>query len=81
MSKINYKIHTNAIKHNLIPTKLTKEQINYVYAEEADALNMALFGKWLDDNYNLDGNMRDYASIYELLCLANLKKFKLFEAL
>ena len=77
LSKINYKIHTNAIKNNLIPTKLTKEQINYVYSEEADVLNMALFGttakKWRDDNPNLDGNIRDYASINELICLANLE--------
>ena len=77
LSKINYKIHTDAIKHNLIPTKLTKEQINYVYAEEADVLNMALFGttakKWRQDNPNLDGNIRDYASINELICLANLE--------
>ncbi len=77
LSKINYKIHTSAIKHNLIPPKLTKEQINYVYAEEADVLNMALFGitakKWRDINQNLDGNIRDYASINELICLANLE--------
>ena len=77
LSKINYKIQTSAIKHNLIPTKLTKEQINYVYAEEADVLNMALFGtiakKWREDNPNLDGNIRDYASINELICLANLE--------
>ncbi len=77
LSKINYRIHTNAIKHNLIPTKLTKEQINYVYAEEADVLNMALFGitakKWRQDNPNLGGNIRDYASINELICLANLE--------
>ncbi len=77
LSKINYRIHTNAIKHNLIPTKLTKEQINYVYAEEADVLNMALFGitakKWRQDNPNSGGNIRDYASINELICLANLE--------
>ena len=77
LSKINYKIHTSAIKHNLIPPKLTREQINNVYAEEADVLNMALFGitakKWRDINQNLDGNIRDYASINELICLANLE--------
>ena len=77
LSKINYKIHKSAIQHNLIPFKLTKEQINYVYAEEADVLNMALFGmtakKWRDDNPNLGGNIRDYASINELICLANLE--------
>ena len=77
LSKINYKIHTDAIKHNLIPTELTKEQINHIYAEEADVLNMALFGKtakeWRIDNPELDGNIRDYASINELICLANLE--------
>ena len=77
LSKINYKIHTSAIKHNLIPAKLTKEQINYVYAEEADVLNMALFGitakRWREEHSNLEGNIRDYASINELICLANLE--------
>ncbi len=77
LSKINYKIHTSAIKYNLIPTKLTKEQINHVYAEEADVLNMALFGitakQWREEHPNLDGNIRDYASINELICLANLE--------
>ena len=77
LSKINYKIHTDAIKHNLIPVKLTKEQINYIYAEEADVLNMAVFGKtakeWRIDNPELEGNIRDYASINELICLANLE--------
>ena len=77
LSKINYKIHTDAIKHNLIPAELTKEQINYIYAEEADVLNMALFGKtakeWRTDNPELEGNIRDYASINELICLANLE--------
>ena len=77
LSKINYKIHTSAIKHNLIPTKLTKKQINYVYAEEADVLNMALFGftakQWKKMYPYLDGNIRDYATINELICLANLE--------
>ena len=77
LSKINYKIHTNAIKNNLIPTKLTKEQINCIYAEEADVLNMALFGQtakeWRKNNPNLEGNIRDYSSINELICLANLE--------
>ena len=77
LSKINYRIHTNAIKQNLMPSELTKEQINYVYAEEADVLNMALFGitakEWKINNPDLDGNMRDYASINELICLANLE--------
>ncbi len=77
LSKINYRIHTDAIKNNLIPQKLNKEQINFVYAEEADVLNMALFGmtakEWREKNTNLNGNMRDYASIDELICLANLE--------
>ena len=77
LSKINYKIHTNVIKRNLIPTELTKEQINFVYAEEADVLNMALFGitakKWREEHPNINGNIRDYASINELICLANLE--------
>ena len=77
LSKINYKIHISAIKSNLIPIKLTKEQINYVYAEEADVLNMALFGitakEWRQQHPNLEGNIRDYASINELICLANLE--------
>ena len=77
LSKINYRIHTDAIKQNLIPTQLTKEQINYIYAEEADVLNMALFSmtakQWKNKNPNLDGNIRDYATINELICLANLE--------
>ena len=77
LSKINYRIHTDAIKQNLIPTELTKEQINYIYAEEADVLNMALFGmtakEWRCKNPNLDGNIRDYATINELICLASLE--------
>jgi len=77
LSKINYKIHTDAIKKNLVPNKLTKEQINYIYAEEADVLNMALFGmtakNWREKNPNKVGNIRDYATIDELICLANLE--------
>ncbi len=77
LSKINYKIHTSAIKYNLIPDELTKDQINYIYAEEADVLNMALFGQtakeWRINNPKLEGNIRDYASINELICLANLE--------
>ncbi len=77
LSKINYRIHTDAIKNNLIPARLTEDQINYVYAEEADVLNMALFGitakEWRKKNPCLDGNIRDYATINELICLANLE--------
>lgn len=76
-SKINYRIHTDAIKQNLVPMELTKEQINYIYAEEADVLNMALFGmtakEWRSNNPKLNGNIRDYATINELICLANLE--------
>ena len=77
LSKINYRIHTDAIKQNLLPIELSKEQINQIYAEEADVLNMALFGmtakEWKIKNPSLNGNMRDYASINELICLVNLE--------
>lgn len=77
LSKINYRIHTDAIKNNLVPKELTKNQINFVYAEEADVLNMALFGmtakEWRDKNPELKGNIRDYAIMNELICLANLE--------
>ncbi len=77
LAKINYHIHTDAIKKNLIPPKLTKAQINFVYANEADVLNVALFGitakQWRDINANLKGNIRDYANIHQLICLSNLE--------
>ena len=79
LSKINYRIHTDAIKQNLVPNELTKEQINYVYAEEADVLNVALFGmtakEWRDSNPSLaeDGNIRDYADLLHLVILSNLE--------
>ena len=77
LSKINYKIHTDAIKKNLIPKELSSSEINMVYAEEADVLNMALFGmtakQWRDKNPGKNGNIRDYATINELICLANLE--------
>ncbi|HOE07882.1 MAG TPA: KilA-N domain-containing protein [Treponemataceae bacterium] len=77
LTKINYRIHTDAIKTNLIPPELTKEQIHLVYATEADILNMALFGmtakQWRDKNPELKGNMRDYANVSQLVCLANLE--------
>ena len=77
LSKINYRIHTDAIKQNLVPSELTKEQINYIYAEETDVLNMALFGmtakEWRSKNLKLNRNIRDYATINELICLANLE--------
>ncbi len=77
LSKINYNIHTDAIKNNLIPATLTKEQINIIYASEADVINVALFGmtakEWRDNNPELDGNIRDYANVAELICIINLE--------
>ena len=77
LTKINYRIHTDAIRENLIPKYLTKQQINLVYANEADVLNMALFGKtakqWRKENPEQKGNIRDYANIAQLICLANLE--------
>jgi len=77
LSKINYHIHTDAIKQNLIPVELTPQQISYVYANEADVLNVALFGvtakQWRDANPDLKGNIRDYATINELICLSNME--------
>lgn len=77
LAKINYRIHTDAIKKNLIPEKLNSKQINIVYANEADVLNMALFGmtakQWRDNNPDKEGNIRDYANVNELVCLSNLE--------
>ncbi len=77
LSKINYRIHTDAIKDNIIPNNLTKVQINHIYASEADVLNMALFGKtakqWREKNPDLEGNIRDFATIQQLLILANIE--------
>ena len=77
LAKINYHIHTDAIKQNLVPAELTPQQINYVYANEADVLNVALFGvtakQWRDANPDLKGNIRDYAGINELICLSNME--------
>lgn len=76
ISKINYKIHTDAIKNNLIPKTLSSKEISYIYASEADVLNMALFGttakKWREEN-NLIGNIRDYAELEQLVVLSNLE--------
>ena len=78
ISKINYKIHTDAIKEHLLKD-LTKEQLSYKYASEADMLNVALFNKrakqWREENPDLKGNMRDYASLNELLVLANMESY------
>ena len=77
LAKINYRIHTDAIKQNLIPPKLTALQKSFVYADEADMLNVAMFGKtakeWRDENPLLKGNIRDYASINQLICLSNME--------
>ena len=77
LSKINYRIHTDAIKQNLIPQEITPAQASRIYANEADVLNMALFGmtalEWRDKHPDLKGNIRDYASINELICLSNME--------
>lgn len=77
LTKINYRIHTDAIKEKLTPPHLGKQQISYVYASEADILNMALFGKtavmWRTENPDKTGNIRDYANVSQLVCLANLE--------
>ncbi len=77
LAKINYHIHTDAIKEHLIPPEITPQQATIIYASEADVLNMALFGKtakqWREENPDLKGNMRDYAHINELICLSNLE--------
>ena len=77
LSKINYHIHTDAIKHNLIPAEVTKTQASIIYANEADVLNVALFGltakQWREANPDLKGNIRDYASVNELICLSNME--------
>ena len=77
LSKINYRIHTDAIKNNLIPVEVTHEQAAMKYADEADVLNMAMFGmtakQWREANPDKKGNIRDYATINELICLSNME--------
>lgn len=77
LSKINYRIHTDAIKQNLIPVEVTPAQASIIYANEADVLNVAMFGmtakQWRETNPNLKGNIRDYATINELICLSNME--------
>lgn len=79
ISKLNYRVHTDAIKENLIPPLLTSEQISFAYASEADLLNAVLFGKtakeWRDSNPNEKGNIRDNATLYQLLVLANMESY------
>lgn len=77
LAKVNYRIHTDAIKENLIPKELTSQQTSIIYASEADVLNVALLGmtakQWRENNPDLKGNIRDYASINELICLSNME--------
>ena len=77
LSKINYRIHTDAIKQNLIPSEVSKAQASIIYANEADVLNVAMFGltakQWREANPDLKGNIRDYASVNELICLSNME--------
>ena len=77
LSKINYRIHTDAIKQNLIPQEVSSQQASRIYAVEADVLNVAMFGvtalEWRDAHPDLKGNVRDYATINELICLSNME--------
>ena len=78
LTKINYKIHTDSIKENIVlPQKLSNNEATIIYANEADVLNVALFGStaqaWKVSNKNKEGNMRDYSDVYQLICLANLE--------
>ena len=77
LAKVNYQIHTDAIKENLIPKAITKQQASFVYANEADLLNVALFGitakEWRDDNPDKSGNVRDYATLEQLAVLSNME--------
>jgi hypothetical protein len=77
LAKVNYKIHTDATKENIIPALITKEQASFIYANEADMLNMALFGKtaqqWRNENPGKEGNIRDYASLEQLVVLSNME--------
>ena len=77
LSKINYRIHTDAIRQHLIPAEVTAKQASVIYANEADVLNVAMFGMtakmWQEQNPELKGNIRDYASVNELICLSNME--------
>jgi hypothetical protein len=79
LAKVNYLIHTDAIKENLIPENISKSKRKYVYADEADLLNIALFGKtakeWREENSNLAGNIRDYARLEQLVVLSNMESY------
>src|SRR5690606_29985055 len=77
LAKVNYQIHTDAIKENLIPKEITKQQASFVYANEADLLNVALFGitakNWKNNNPDKKGNIRDYATLEQLVVLSNME--------
>ena len=77
LSKINYRIHTDAIKRNIIPEEVTPQQASIIYANEADVLNVAMYGmtakQWREVNADKKGNIRDYATINELICLSNME--------
>ncbi len=77
LAKVNYHIHTDAIKENLIPREITKQQASFVYANEGDLLNVALFGitakEWRNNNLNKNGNIRDYATLEQLVVLSNME--------
>jgi hypothetical protein len=77
LARVNYHIHTHAVGKHLIPQRITSDQIRLVFAEEADILNIALFGitakQWREDNPDLEGNIRDYATINQLICLSNME--------
>jgi hypothetical protein len=77
LAKINYRIHTDAIKQNLIPPQITKQKASFIYANEADVLNVALFGitakEWREQNPDISGNIRDFATAAQLICLSNLE--------
>lgn len=77
LTKINYRIHTDAIKNNLVPPKISQKELEIIYANEADILNKALFGmtagQWRDKNPKKEGNIRDYSDVIQLVCLANLE--------
>ena len=77
LAKLNYRIHTDAIKQNLVPKELSEAQTSIIYANEADVLNVALFGKtakqWREENPDLKGNIREFATINDLICLSNME--------
>ena len=77
LARINYHIHTDAVRNKLVPTEVSMSQKNTIYAEEADVLNVAIFGmtakEWRESNPNINGNIRDYATVNELICISNME--------